>query len=101
MCGRTRRRVARDGNARPARQTPHDGASGVRKVIGPLGRSLAESPGEKRPEKESEVIVVYRWVLAVCPMGLKLGRRSEFRCLGLLGLASEAKGNQYTEYLRS
>ena len=69
---------------RPARHTPHDGASGVRKVIGRLGRSLAESPEGKRPEKESEVIVVYRWVLAVGPMVLKLGRRSEFSCLGFL-----------------
>jgi hypothetical protein len=40
------------------RQVPHDGGSGVRRV------TVAESPGDPRPEKETEMIVVQRWVLA-------------------------------------
>jgi hypothetical protein len=35
------------------------------RVIGPWGRSVAELPGDPRPEKETEVTAIYRWVLAV------------------------------------
>jgi len=40
-----------------------------------MGRSMAQLAGDPRPEKMSEVLAVYRWVLAVRPMVLKLGRQ--------------------------
>jgi hypothetical protein len=52
----------------------------------PMGRSVAELPGDPRPEKETAVIAVYRWVLAVCPMVLKLGRQSSVTSLGFFSI---------------
>jgi hypothetical protein len=37
-----------------------------RRVIGPLGRLVAESPGDPRPGIETGVTAVYRWVLPGC-----------------------------------
>ena len=51
-----------------------------------MGRSVAQWPGDPRPEKETEVIAVYRWVLAVCPLVFKLGRQSTVTRLGFLSL---------------
>jgi hypothetical protein len=72
-----------------------------RRVTGPLGRSVAESesPGDPRPEEETEVIVVYRWVLAVCPMVVKLGRQLAVARLGFLSMACfrQGKTNRHTE----
>jgi hypothetical protein len=39
-----------------------------------MGRSAAQWPGDPRPENETEVIAVFRWVLAVSPLVFKLGR---------------------------
>jgi hypothetical protein len=47
---------------------------------------MAELPGDPRPEKVSEVLAVYRWVLAVCPMVLKLSRQPAVTRLGLFGI---------------
>ena len=51
--------------ARSARQVPHFGASGVRRVIGSLGRSAWwRNRLETRARKKTEVIEIYRWVLS-------------------------------------
>jgi hypothetical protein len=51
-----------------------------------MGRPVAELPGEKRPEKETEVIEVDRWVLAVYPLLLRLGRQRAVTSLGFLSI---------------
>ena len=47
---------------------------------------VAEWPGDPCPEQVSEVLAVYRWVLAVGPMVLMLGRQPTVTSLGLFGI---------------
>ena len=47
---------------------------------------MADLPGTPRPEPVSEVLAVYRWVLAVGPTVLKLGRQPTVTSLGLSGI---------------
>jgi hypothetical protein len=95
------RRVAVVEAGRSARQVPHDGASGINRVAGPSDRSVAESPGDPRPEKETELIVAYCRVLAVRPVVLKVGRQRRAARLGFLIIAFflQGEGNRHTEYL--
>jgi hypothetical protein len=76
-CAPVLRRVAMMETGRPARQVPHDGASGVRKE----GSSAHWADRWRnrlgtRARKKTGVIAVDRWFLAVCPLMLKLGRQS-------------------------
>ena len=51
-----------------------------------MGRSVAQLPGDPRPEKVTEVIAVDRCVLAVCPLVFKLGRQATVTSLGFLSI---------------
>jgi hypothetical protein len=51
-----------------------------------MGRLVAKLPGKKRPEKQTEVIAVDRWVLAVCPLVLEIGRQRAVTSLGCLSI---------------
>jgi hypothetical protein len=80
-----RRRVARETRA----VCSSDAARwriGRKKGHRPMRRSVAELPGDPSPQKETDVIAVYRWVLAVCPMVLKLSRQSTVTSLGFLSI---------------